>query len=218
LSKSNDFIKTHQKPELLEGENQTRFGKLLEHKFHTEIVDDKGSTVVIHYKIQDDNGNKMNVILYSTGSLVCSSSPKIGERSYTEMEKIVLTIIGQCVNPLSKSRPATAIRSKSIIVFVDDLDISIENNRMIAVILSDTINEISLTEMMRKEKIKGTALEEGLAKKIAYLEKKGLVIPYKADLESVRNLRNDVVHKGIIPDENQTNRAIEITNDFSKVI
>lgn len=214
MSKSKGLKITVTMRQLLDENCQKRFKVILEEQFGVVVVDDKGPAVVFHYRIIDTDDNKMDIIFYSTGSLYLSSSPKIGNDIFLALRDRVLGIAKQCVESLSKSRPVTSLRSISILDFVSELDKTVEHNRMVSVILCDTVNEIILTEIMKKEKIKGPPLEEGISKKIEYLEKKGLVIPFKSEVENIRNLRNDVVHKGTIPDVSQTEIAVLSTQKF----
>ena len=67
---------------------------------------------------------------------------------------------------------------------------------------------------MKDKQISGTALSEGVKKKISYLEKKDIVIPFSMELSNIREVRNSAVHDGQIPSEGQVATALDITKQF----
>ena len=214
MNDSEDFRGSRSIPRILDIDCQKRFKMLLQQQFHVTEVANKGETVIFHYKVEDESEIKVDIILYTTGNLCLSSSPKIEKRTFTLLENIIYNMAVQCIETLSETRPMTYLRATSILEFALNLDSAVDHNRMVLVILCDTANEILLTELLLKSKIKGPPLDESISEKIKRLEKKGIVIPIKDHILSIRNLRNDVVHKGVIPDINQRDAVAEKTQKF----
>ncbi len=120
----------------------------------------------------------------------------------------------QCTESIHDRRPVSAVRAREIFEFVTELDTEKSNERMVAIVLCDTTNEIILTELMKDKKISGSALNEGVRKKISYLEKKGTIIPFSKELSNIREVRNKAVHDGQIPSKGQVDTALKTTKQF----
>lgn len=199
--------------ELLPEECRKRFDLLLKEKFDYEVVDDKGTSVVFHYKITIDS-IPITAKFYSTGTLHLSASPKLDTENFQSALRSIQALIDQCTESILEKRPLSTIRAKEIINFVERLDIGDEHQRIVSLVLCDTSNEIILTELMKNRRIDGPPLREGVMKKISYLENKDVTIPFKDELSNVREIRNDAVHNGNIPSKGQTQKALEISLEF----
>jgi len=81
------------------------------------------------------------------------------------------------------------------------------------VILADISNEIVLTEKMRSLKIEGQPLEEGIPGKVKRIKGKEGFVYRENEILNIRELRNQVVHLGSIPDKGQAERALEVARD-----
>ena len=93
---------------------------------------------------------------------------------------------------------------------MDDKD---EIQRMVILILADTINEIVLTEQMKKLKITGSALKQGIPDKIEQIKRKHHAVYRGEEIKEVREYRNAVVHQGNVPLQKQAELAATLAND-----
>jgi hypothetical protein len=84
--------------------------------------------------------------------------------------------------------------------------------RMIAIILSDTSNEIVLREKMRAYQIGGAALDDSIPEKIRRLKEKGCQIVEEAAIKDLRGARNRIVHYGEIPHKGQAEECLKVAD------
>ncbi|KPV62195.1 MAG: hypothetical protein AOA66_1434 [Candidatus Bathyarchaeota archaeon BA2] len=101
------------------------------------------------------------------------------------------------------------LRAKNILEFASKLNVDDDYERMVAVILADTSNEIVLREEMKAAGIEGPPLDEGIPEKIKRLDK-GKFVCEEDGVKNTRELRNGIVHRGDIPDKTQAAKALEI--------
>ena len=94
----------------------------MEQQFHLIDVDDKGKRGVFQFRIDIENEMKADIILYSTGKLYLSSSPRIDKKAFSELEGRVIGIAERCIDTLFDKRPVTALRAASILDFACELD------------------------------------------------------------------------------------------------
>lgn len=196
--------------EISTGENIERFKILLKTKFNSKTVPDRGQYVVLHERIPIHDKNSMDVIVYTTDRIYISTSPQVTIDVFSEKATEVVRLAQESTRRLAEVRPITLQRARSIIEFASNLDPDNDFERMIIVILADCSNEIVLTEEMKAERIRGDALNYGIPDKIKCLEEKGKVV-YKSDeIKNVRDLRNEIVHRGNIPDRVQATEAFSV--------
>ena len=181
--------------------------------YDIERVADKGSTVLCHMRINIRDGFRIDVIIYSNDTVFFSSSLKTPEKLFEEVKSRILELANESVTKLTDVRPITLLRAANILKFVTELDVTDEYQRMVIVILSDTSNEIILTEKMQALKIKGPPLISGIPDKIGYLEKKGKNVYLKTEIINTRTLRNGIVHQGEIPHRDQALEALHIAEE-----
>ena len=115
---------------------------------------------------------KINVIVYTTETVLITGSPKIPEQEFNKTAIRIAEIAQRSTTKLSKLRPITFQRAEGIINFALNLNPDSEYERMVIIILADTSNEIVLTELMKSLGIKGESLKEGIPKKIEKLREK----------------------------------------------
>jgi len=106
------------------------------------------------------------------------------------------------------------MKAKSLLDYAGRLNLNDENDRMVAVIISDTSNEIILTECLKSFEIKGDALREGIPQKIDRLVSKGMNVHKPTEIKNSRELRNDIVHNGNVPNKDQAERCLLNSNQF----
>jgi hypothetical protein len=194
-----------------------KFEIMLGQKYgHTKIIDE-GIQVLFHFKIIIDE-IPITIKFYTNGTLHFGASLKLDLARFDSTVESIHSIVKQCTESIHDRRPVSTIRAKEILEFASRLDFDKSNERMVAVILCDSANEIILTEIMKDKQISGTALSEGVKKKISYLEKKGIVIPFSMKLSDIREVRNSAVHDGQIPSEGQVATALDITKKFMKTM
>ncbi|MGQ9469040.1 MAG: hypothetical protein ACUVTD_04350 [Nitrososphaerales archaeon] len=110
-------------------------------------------------------------------------------------------------------RPLTLQRAKTILEIASKLNLDNEYERMLAVILADTSNEIVLREKMKGMKIEGAPLDEGIPDKIKRLESKGAVVYKEDEIKNIKEVRNRIVHYGDIPDKSQSIDALKVAKE-----
>ena len=190
-----------------------KFRILANQKYTYSEIKDKGKKVVFHIKIEIEQG-PITLKFYTNGTLHLSASPKLDLAIFDSIVKSVEGIAEQCTESIHDKRPVSAIRAREVLEFVSELDTAKSNERMVAVILCDTANEVILTEIMKDKRISGSALREGVLKKISYLEGKNVVVPFSKELSNIREVRNKAVHDGQIPSEGQVSAALKTTKQF----
>lgn len=194
-------------------EAMERFKYSLLRAFNCKIVEDKGQYVVFHGRIYFRNKSNVDVIIYTTDKIFISATPILRSDEFDKVSTQVINIAQQSVQKLTEIRPVTLKRARSILEFASKLNTDDEFQRMVVVILADTSNEIVLREQMKALKIQGTPLDAGIPEKINYIKKKGNVVYAENEILNVRELRNDIVHYGNIPDKKQTEEALRIALD-----
>lgn len=194
-----------------EPKNVRRFEHFIQKTFKCERVEDKGEYVVTHWRIQ---GTKLiDAIIFTNDKIHISGSPLMPPDEFNHVATRIAEIAQESVAELAEERPVTLSRARSILGFASKLNSSNEFERMVIVILSDTSNEIVLTERMKALGIKGSPLGEGIPNKIGYIKKMGKSVYKEKEIRNVRELRNSIVHDGNIPTSVQADDSRKIALD-----
>lgn len=214
MAKTKALQKKVEIPKISEDENPARLSGFLEEKYGCKRIEDKGEYVAIHCRIKPQRDEEIDVVVYTNGTVLIRASPKTPNDLFENICSAVEKLARQAVAPVSTTRPLTAHRAKTILDYASKLELSDETQRMVVVILCDTANEIILTEQMRALGIQGPPLEEGIPEKTKRIEDKGQVVYRSGEVKNMRELRNGIVHRGNIPDRDQTAKCVEIALDF----
>jgi len=195
-----------------------RYARFLQEEFKVAEVPDKGEYVVLHRRIKLPERRAIDIIVYTTDRIYVSSSPYIDDADFDRMATRIIQLAQQATAPLEEIRPISVQRAKSIFEFARRLNLDNEYERMVAIILADTSNEIVLREQMKARGIKGAPLEEGIPDKIGRLKKKGIHVLNEREIRDLRETRNRVVHYGEIPDKSQAEKALRIAQIVLKSV
>jgi len=190
-----------------------RFEYSLSKTFDYKRVEDRGQYVVCHGRVHLGNKTNIDIIIYTTDKIFISATPYLQPEKFNEVADKIVSIAQQSVEKLADLRPVTLQRASSILQFALELNIDNEYQRMIAVILADTSNEIVLREQMKALRIQGPPLDAGIPEKIKYIKEKGRDVYMENEIMNVRELRNGIVHHGNIPDKEQTREALQIAKE-----
>ncbi len=156
----------------------------------------------------------MHVRIHTTDTIYISGTPSISLEDFKGIATEVVRLAQECVKKLIDARPITLQRAGCILEFAENLNPDNEFERMVMVILADTSNEIILTEKMKTLGIKGPPLDEGIPDKIKRLEKKGIPVYKETEIKNIRDLRNDIVHSGNIPDKKQAVDTLKLAKEI----
>lgn len=185
--------------------------------YSTKIKGIGSSYVISHHKINTGQ-HDITVEVYTSETIVIKGSPRIPLDEFEKIASKVIEIANRSKLSVADDRPITLTRAIGIMSYALKLDLSDEYQRMVAVILSDLVNEIILTEIMRNQGIKGSPLEAGVPTKIRYLKEKNISIYLEEEIKNIRDLRNGVAHRGEFPDETQAKQAIDVAHKVLKWI
>jgi len=189
-----------------------RFIHNLKEKYDVKQIPDKGSHVSLHIKANYE-GKSFDVIVYNSSKVKITSSSKIDSPTFNNIVNDIFKLARASNSNIAGARALFLQKAKSIVNHISSLNLNDETNRMLAVILSDTSNEIVITELMRHEKIDGSPLEDNLPNKIKHLKKKDIIIFKESEITQVRTLRNTIVHQGNIPFKEQAQQAMNIATE-----
>jgi len=195
-------------------EASKRFDYFLSKELQASKVEDKGSYVILHSRVRLPNKENLDVIVYTTDTIYLSTSPFVPRETFDNIATRIVQLAQQSIKSLEEIRPLTLLRAKGILESASKLDLDDEFDRMSIVILADISNEIVLREHMKAAKIEGVTLDEGIPEKIRRLKDKGKVVFEEAEIINIRELRNGIVHRGEIPDKNQTKKALQIAQSI----
>ncbi len=190
-----------------------RFEGQVQSSWKGKKVDDKGQYVLTHLRIPLSAEHNVDVIVYSTETILISSSPNLPRDQFERVADQVARTAQTSLAPVSVARPVTALRARSLLDYSKSLNLDNELERMISVVICDTSNEILLTERMKEMGIQGPPLEEGIPRKISILEEKSFKVYRASDIKNVRESRNSIVHKGQIPHKIEAQTCLEVSND-----
>jgi len=188
-----------------------RYKGFLENEFKAVNVPDRGQYVLLHKRIKLPEKKTIDIIVYSTGTIYVSGSASISENEFATDATRIMQLAQQATVPLEQKRPVSIQRAKCILDFVQRLDLDNEYERMVAIILSDTCNEIILREQMKALRIEGAPLDEGIPDKIKRIKGKGYSVMFEASIKNLRETRNRIVHYGEVPHREQAEEALKIT-------
>ena len=191
-----------------------KFKAMVAEKYETKVLDDKGEYTLLHLSVTVDSGKRAELILYSTGTLTVSCSPYLDAPKFEAFTADIEKIAKSSTQSVGETRALAVIRARDLNEFAQKFDTADEKQRMVAVIVSDTANEIILREKMISQGIEGDALEAGVPKKIEYLEKKGDLVYMTTEVKQLRELRNGIAHRGSIPSKEQADMAIRWSTEF----
>jgi len=194
-------------------ENVEKFTYFLSKAYSCKPVEDRGPYVSTHKRLHLPEGFDIDVIVYTNDTVFISSSPITPVAIFNGVVLKVSEIAEYSVKTIEAIRPLTLERVKDLMDFTSTLDTSDEHQRMVAVILSDTSNEIVLREQMKSLGIKGDPLEAGIPDKIRKIKEKGEGVYKEDEIKNVRELRNEIAHYGSIPTRDQAAKALEIAKD-----
>jgi hypothetical protein len=189
-----------------------RYKTLLSNEFGAFDIEDKGEYVLLHKRIKLPEKRFVDIIVYSTETIYVSGSAYIDAQEFAGMATRIIQLAQQATAPLEQTRPISVQRAKDILDFATRLDLSNEYQRMIAIILSDTCNEIVLREQLKALNIDGAPLDEGIPDKIKRLKDKGQSVIDEAAIRNLRETRNRIVHYGDVPHKGQAEEALKIAN------
>lgn len=212
MSGSEQHIKAEDIDGISKKHSIEKFIHNLSNKYDIKQIPDKGPHVLVHLKAIYE-GKNLDVIVYKSSKVKITSSSKIDSTPFNNIADAIFELARASDSKISETRRLFLQRAKSIVNYIMSLNLGDETNRMLAVILSDTSNEIVITELMRHEKIDGSPLEDNLPNKIKHLKKKDKIMFKESEIMQVRTLRNSIVHQGNIPFKEQAQQAIDIAKE-----
>jgi len=195
-----------------------RYKGFLEGEFKAEDFPDKGEYVLLHKRIKLPEKKKIDIIVYSTGTIYVSGSPLIDHNEFATKATRIIQLAQQATVPLEEIRPISVQRAKCILDFARKLNLDNEYERMVVIILSDTCSEIILREHMKTLQIEGTPLDEGVPEKIRRIKSKGYAVVAEEPIKNLRETRNRIVHYGEVPQKEQATKALEIAEQVLKSV
>ena len=195
-----------------------RYRGLLENEFKAADVPDRGEYVLLHKRIKLPEKKTVDIIVYSTGTIYISGSAYVDEKNFAAMATRIIQLAQQATAPLEKIRPISTQRARCILDFARQLNLDNDYERMVAIILSDTCNEIILREQMKALKIEGAPLDEGIPDKIKRIKSKGYSVIAEDRIKNLRETRNRVVHYGELPHKEQAAEALKIAEQVLKSV
>jgi hypothetical protein len=211
LSGSGQYIKAEEIDGISKKHSIEKFIHNLKNRYDVKQIPDKGPHVLVHIKAICE-GKNFDVIVYKSSKIKITSS-KIESTRFNIIANEIFELARTSDSKISETRGLFLQRAKSIVNHIVSLNLDDETNRMLAVILSDTSNEIVITELMQYEKIDGSPLEDNLPNKIKQLKKKNKIIFKELEIMQVRTLRNSIVHQGNIPFKEQAQQTIDIAKE-----
>lgn len=191
-----------------------KFKAMVTGKYETKVLDDKSEYTSLHLRVTVYSNQSAEVILYTTGTLTVSCSPYLDTPKFEAFAADIQKIAKSSTRSVGETRALAVVRARELNEYAQKFDTADDLQRMVAVIVSDTSNEIILREKMISLGIQGDPLEDGVPKKIEHLEKKGETVLMKDKVKQVRELRNDIAHRGSIPSKEQANMAIKWSTEF----
>lgn len=128
-----------------------KYAGFLQDQYEVTEVPDRGEYVLLHRRIKLPERKAIDIIVYSTDRIYVSGSPYVDDADFDTMATRIIQLAQQATAPLEEARPISLQRAKSIFDFARRLNLDSEYERMVAIILADTSNEIVLTEQMKAE-------------------------------------------------------------------
>jgi hypothetical protein len=190
-----------------------RLARLFQEKYRCKSIDDKGDHVAGHWRVIPEEDQEIDIVVYTTDLVMIRASPRVADDIFNRQSVVIEGLAKQATTPVSKIRPLTIQRARTIFEYASKLDLAVDGHRMVAVVLCDTSNEILLREQMIALGIQGSPLDSGIPDKIRTIESKGQAVYRSAEIKNIRDLRNGIVHRGEIPDQTQAGKCVEITCD-----
>lgn len=191
-----------------------RYKSLLESAFNAIDILDRGEYVTLHKRIKLLDKKTVDIVVYSTDTIYVSGSAQISSTDFAQIATKTIELAQQAISPpLEQVRPISVKSAKDILGFAKKLDLDKEYERMIAIILSDTCNEIVLREKMKALKIGGPPLDDNIYEKIKRLKGKGCLILNEEGIKNLRETRNRIVHYGDIPHKGQAEESLVIADN-----
>jgi hypothetical protein len=177
-------------------------------------IPDAGQYTAIHLRIPVAKDTTADVIVFSTDKIFVSASPNFGQSNFDSLAKEVEEVAGRCAKPLGKAKPLEKLRAEELLGYALGLDLEQDKERMVAVIIADTADEIVLTAKMKSLKIAGEALKAGIPDKIKYIRDKKEGVYMESEIKQIRDLRNGIAHSGNIPTHKEAKQVLEWAQEF----
>jgi hypothetical protein len=195
-----------------------RYGAYLEDEFNAGDIADSGQYVLLHKRIKLPEKRSIDIIIYTTDRIYVSGSAYIEEADFGSTATRIIQLAQQATTPLEQVRPISVQQAKCILDFAEKLNLGDGYQRMVAIILSDTCNEIVLREQMKALKIQGVPLDAGIPEKIERIKDKGYAVVAEGAMKDLRETRNRVVHYGDVPHEGQATEALKVARKVLKSV
>ncbi|MGA2308507.1 MAG: hypothetical protein ABSG57_03035 [Candidatus Bathyarchaeia archaeon] len=189
-----------------------RYSALLENKLGAFDVKDNGEYVLLHKRIRLPAKKFIDAIVYSTDRIYISGSAYIDSDEFGQNATRIVELAQQAISPVENVRPISIQSAKDILDFAKHLNLDKDYERMIAIILSDTSNEIVLREKMKAFQIAGVALDDSIPEKIRRLREKGCQFVEEVGIKNLREIRNKIVHYGEIPHKGQAEECLKLAD------
>ena len=159
-------------PELSGSRNLERFGNFLQQRYGRLIAARTGGQELFHYQLKNE-GDLIDLIGYSTGKMVVwTPASYTGSTRGKDFSEGLAALLEQSLRSLKASNPLQLGRAQELIDYSSNLKLGSDEERMTAIILCDTANEMILATHLRQLKVTGPPIYEGIPKKIETIERR----------------------------------------------
>ena len=172
-------------------------------------VDTQKTPEVYQFSTGPLDGPELHVRIYTTGSIVLQASSQLPKGVFDCHSKAIESFAHAAVNRVRSGGNFQLARAGELLHHIDSLSEEKETDRMVMVLLADTIVEIMLRETLKASDSSSKALNAPVPTKLDAIEANGGQVYLKDAISSLRNLRNNVAHQGQLPSQQQAHSALE---------
>lgn len=188
---------------------------ILDQDFQCSDISDRGPSVRLHRRIVINPSNELVLKIYGNSTVNCSAPPRAPSGQVNELVRKVFLSCEASAYTITDRGLLSVSRAKEILEWVERFPEQSDVARIIVVVLSDSVIEMLVTEMMKDKGIRDQqSLREGIPYKLDKLKDQGLPVYSDSNIKQLRILRNKAVHEGNLPYENEVAEAKALARDF----
>ncbi|MDA1127583.1 MAG: hypothetical protein O2913_02650 [Chloroflexi bacterium] len=191
-----------------------RYAHFLNLEFDLSVVPNNGQYVLHHCSVARDSAQKISVRVHTTGNIDMAASPQLSLTNFQDTCDLIEVLAREAVDTIDPTGNIPINRSTELLEFITGLSLADENSRTVIVIVADTINEIILRESLKRLGENGPILRASVPDKIAKIQSYQKRVYLKDAIESLRTLRNNVLHEGQLPSLAQARTSLEAATDI----
>jgi hypothetical protein len=195
-----------------------RFHKALEQEYRVNKQELTQPSMVtrISFSLNCCKDFPVTLMIWATDTILVQGSPNIPKTGFEEEVGTIIELAKSSIESTPSSTDSMdLIRARTILAYIDTLNIEVDVERMVLVSLCDIVLDLILCHQIEVLGLPSGVKDAYLPSKIASIEKKESV--YREDqILRAHRLRNQIAHGGSLITQDEAKWVLELTIDVEK--